>query len=220
MLAQTQGALHSRAAALSRVLLGDDTDFDFDSMCAKKKRGSPTPTSLSSDDLQGTKYWRGDVLAPRRGLLAGHARQEGRVVLGMHTVVIRGLFSSNPFFFPQVALDEATVDNGTMWFGPGSHKLPTRPHRPGRPGHHVLQCDYDAKDAVSVPMSAGSCTFHHGNTLHYTKGNTTSSRRRAFITNFRPKVRIIVGECFAEFCLDVYCPAFPGHGGLFAIQGV
>lgn len=39
-------------------------------------------------------------------------------------------------------------------------------------------------------MNAGSCTFHHGNTLHYTRGNSTDTQRRAFIINCRPIVSI------------------------------
>ena len=33
------------------------------------------------------------------------------------------------------------VENGCMWFVPGSHKMPLRPHRPTKPGHHVLMTD-------------------------------------------------------------------------------
>ena len=34
------------------------------------------------------------------------------------------------------------VENGCMWFVPGSHKEEKlRPHRPTKPGHHVLMTD-------------------------------------------------------------------------------
>ena len=40
-----------------------------------------------------------------------------------------------------VALDDATVENGCMWFGPGFHKVKLRPHKPAAQGHHVVCCD-------------------------------------------------------------------------------
>ena len=40
------------------------------------------------------------------------------------------------------------------------------------------------------PLSAGSCTFHHGRMLHYSRGNTTDRQRRAYVTNFRPREMI------------------------------
>ncbi len=45
-------------------------------------------------------------------------------------------------------------------------------------------------EGIPVPLPAGACTFHHGRTLHYTRGNSTNAARRAFITNFRPKEMI------------------------------
>ena len=50
-----------------------------------------------------------------------------------------------------VALDDTTVDNGTMWFVPGSHKEPSlRPHRLAAPGSHVLVTD-ECSEAEGVP---------------------------------------------------------------------
>ncbi|CAH1782921.1 unnamed protein product [Owenia fusiformis] len=85
-----------------------------------------------------------------------------------------------------VALDESTVDNGCMWFVPGSHKLPMRPFRPVSEGHHVLCCDCSEEEGAPRPLKPGSCTVHHGRTLHYSRGNTTNTQRRAYIVNFRP----------------------------------
>ncbi|XP_078572366.1 putative alpha-ketoglutarate-dependent hypophosphite dioxygenase [Branchiostoma floridae x Branchiostoma japonicum] len=86
-----------------------------------------------------------------------------------------------------VALDDATVDNGCMWFVPGSHLQPVRPHRPVKEGVHVLMTDHCSEDEGSaMPIPAGSCTLHHGRTLHYTRGNSTGRERRAYIVNYRP----------------------------------
>jgi len=87
-----------------------------------------------------------------------------------------------------VAIDNATVDNGCMWFVPGSHLEPLLPHKPAKEGSHVLAAqNVDTKRGVPAPLNAGGATFHSGRTLHFTRGNTTGSIRRAFITNFRPQ---------------------------------
>ncbi|XP_078670874.1 phytanoyl-CoA dioxygenase domain-containing protein 1-like [Branchiostoma floridae x Branchiostoma belcheri] len=86
-----------------------------------------------------------------------------------------------------VALDDATVDNGCMWFVPGSHGQPIRPHRAAKEGVHVLMTDHcSEEEGKPMPIPAGSCTFHHGRTLHYTRGNSTDRERRAYIVNYRP----------------------------------
>jgi phytanoyl-CoA hydroxylase len=84
-----------------------------------------------------------------------------------------------------IALDEARVDNGCMWYIPKSHLSPARPHHPSAKGG-ALQCEAHEDEGVAVELKPGSCVFHHGGTLHYSRGNATSQRRRAFITNFRP----------------------------------
>lgn len=91
-----------------------------------------------------------------------------------------------------VSLDNATIDNGCMWFVKGSHREPTlRPHHPAKVGHHVRCTDRCSEEEGSpVPLSPGSCTLHHGRTLHYTRGNKTSSQRRAYILNFRPSAMV------------------------------
>jgi hypothetical protein len=89
-----------------------------------------------------------------------------------------------------IALDEATVDNGCLWFVPGSHRRPMRPHRPSGKGGGALECDGDEAEGVPVPIAAGSCTFHHGATMHYSRGNSTSRRRRALVVNFRPRAMV------------------------------
>lgn len=83
------------------------------------------------------------------------------------------------------ALDNSTVENGCMWYVPGSHQLPLRKHtQTGNKG--ALSCHCSEAEGRAVELKAGSCTFHHGRTLHYARGNNTSTNRRAFIVNFRP----------------------------------
>jgi len=92
------------------------------------------------------------------------------------------------FWFP---MQDVKVENGCMWFVPGSHKMPLRPHRPTKPGHHVLMTDECSNDeGLPQPLEAGGCTIHTGRTLHYTAGNKTAKARRAYIVNFRPQTMI------------------------------
>lgn len=84
-----------------------------------------------------------------------------------------------------VAIDRATKDNGCMWYTPRSHLSKTLEHtQTGNKG--ALKCDGSEDNSVFVELEPGSCVFHHGNTLHYSRGNTTRHNRRAIITNFRP----------------------------------
>jgi phytanoyl-CoA hydroxylase len=89
-----------------------------------------------------------------------------------------------------VALDEAVKENGCMWYVPGSHHLPLRPHVPAGKGGGALQCEAHENEGVYVELRPGDCVLHHGGTLHYSRGNSTDMRRRAFITNFRPQAMI------------------------------
>lgn len=89
-----------------------------------------------------------------------------------------------------VALDKAIKDNGSMWYVPGSHKQPVRQHVPAGKGGGALQCEADESEGIAAEINPGDCVLHHGGTLHYSRGNSTNLRRRAFITNFRPQAMI------------------------------
>jgi Phytanoyl-CoA dioxygenase (PhyH)/Family of unknown function (DUF5522) len=109
------------------------------------------------------------------------------------------------------ALDDATEDNGALWFLKGSHKNDAKwesergtgilPHAPGMgKDSHVLAAASpaavnersglsrweDHEDAVCVPLRAGSAVAWHGKTLHFAGGNAMAAARRAFIVVFRP----------------------------------
>lgn len=88
-----------------------------------------------------------------------------------------------------VAIDSAYKENGCMWYTPKSHRNPLLPHmQTGNKG--ALQCEGSEENSVFVELRPGSCVFHQGGTLHYSRGNSTADHRRAFITNFRPKAMI------------------------------
>jgi ectoine hydroxylase-related dioxygenase (phytanoyl-CoA dioxygenase family) len=88
-----------------------------------------------------------------------------------------------------VAIDHAYKENGCMWYTPKSHLSPILPHRQtGNKG--ALQCEGKEENSVFIELQPGSCVFHQGGTLHYSRGNSTKHNRRALITNFRPKAMI------------------------------
>ncbi|MFF8903868.1 phytanoyl-CoA dioxygenase family protein [Streptomyces olivaceoviridis] len=90
-----------------------------------------------------------------------------------------------------VALDDADVDNGCMWYVRGSHEQPLRPHRPTSDGKNIeCDCSEDEPGATAVPLRAGEAVAHSGFTLHYSRGNTTDGTRRAYILNYRPAAMI------------------------------
>ena len=88
-----------------------------------------------------------------------------------------------------LAIDGAFKENGCMWYTPKSHLQPILPHsQTGNKG--ALQCEGSEENSVCIPLEVGSCVFHQGGTLHYSRGNTTNDNRRAMITNFRPATMI------------------------------
>lgn len=88
-----------------------------------------------------------------------------------------------------VALDKVFEENGCMWFIPRKKDETVLNHK-NLPNGGALYCHTETKDAQCVPLEAGSCTFHDGFTLHYSKGNSTNTQRRALILNYRPKTMV------------------------------
>lgn len=89
-----------------------------------------------------------------------------------------------------MALDPAYISNGCMWFVPGSNLKEVRPHRFAGKEGGALMCDATEDEGVAVELKPGSCTFHQGRTLHYSRGNTSNQQRRAYIINYRPQSMI------------------------------
>ncbi len=86
-------------------------------------------------------------------------------------------------------LDKATLDNGCMWYVPGTHKLAMRTHE-STAKNGALVCEGNEAEAAYVELDPGSVVLHHGGTLHYSRGNTSNSQRRAMIVNLRPQAMI------------------------------
>ena len=91
-----------------------------------------------------------------------------------------------------MALDDVFVDNGCMWFVPGTQNADAiRKHRPASTGAHVLTTDdVGESEGHPVPLKAGSAVIWHGRTLHYAGPNATEAIRRTYIANYRPQLMI------------------------------
>jgi hypothetical protein len=86
-----------------------------------------------------------------------------------------------------IPLQDATRENGCMWFIPGSHRGPKLQHRVvglRTVGGTLAAESVDATNAVVCPLSIGSATIHHPMTLHYTGANESADYRRAWILHF------------------------------------
>ena len=88
-----------------------------------------------------------------------------------------------------VALDDVTLENGCMFFIPGSY-IETRFESPsiGKNVGDIFNFYPEFKNAKSVPavMKAGSCSFHNGLTIHGSHANMTSGFRRAMTCAYMP----------------------------------
>lgn len=83
-------------------------------------------------------------------------------------------------------LQEATPENGCMYFIPRSHEGEVMPHHhidndPRIRGLEVDEGFFDLSTAVMCPLPAGGATFHYCQTCHYTPPNTSHEPRRAII---------------------------------------
>lgn len=88
-----------------------------------------------------------------------------------------------------VALEDVTIENGCMYFMPGSH-LHTKLEDPGISANIGDVFDkypeYRFVKPVKAELKAGSCTFHNGLTLHAAGANMTTGTRRAMTCVYIP----------------------------------
>lgn len=89
-----------------------------------------------------------------------------------------------------IALDDVDEKNGCMKFVPKSHKVgqldPIDLADPQDIYQYVKGTEIENQEPITVPLKAGSCTFHNGLTFHYAHANQTAKPRRAFVIIFMP----------------------------------
>jgi phytanoyl-CoA hydroxylase len=96
-----------------------------------------------------------------------------------------------------IALEDATYQNGCMFFIPGTHKLASYDNV----GIGVNMMDLfraqpklGERDPVGVPMKAGDCSFHNGLTAHGAGTNMTRGRRIAMTCGYMPEGSTFNGQ--------------------------
>ena len=96
-----------------------------------------------------------------------------------------------------VALDDATLENGCLFFIPGSHKLTSFDKITiGRNMDGIFEVYPQLKNLrpAAAPMKAGSCSFHNGLTVHGANANMTPGFRRAMTCAYMPDGNRFNGE--------------------------
>jgi phytanoyl-CoA hydroxylase len=95
-----------------------------------------------------------------------------------------------------VALDDATLENGCLYFIPGScHTTTFENPGIGKNMDAIFEFypQFIKSKAVAVPMKAGSCSFHNGLTIHGAGANMTNGYRRAMTCAYMPDGAVFNG---------------------------
>lgn len=99
-----------------------------------------------------------------------------------------------------LTLDDVDEQNGCMKFLPKSHKLKDLKPVSLVDAHDIFKDAkghgkvLDKEKAVTVPLKAGSCTFHDGLTFHSAYSNQTDNPRRVLAIIFMPDGTIFNGK--------------------------
>jgi len=86
-----------------------------------------------------------------------------------------------------IAIDEATKENGCLFFADGSHREAVLSHvtPPEEPFNLQLSVETAARfEMTAAPVPRGGVSFHHGNTLHQSSANRSRNPRRAVAMHF------------------------------------
>jgi len=86
-----------------------------------------------------------------------------------------------------LALDEATVENGCLWFGEGTNRGAVIPHLapPGEPFNLMIPEEVAKTPPMTpAPVPQGGVSFHHGSTFHQSGRNLSNRWRRAVVFHY------------------------------------
>ena len=89
-----------------------------------------------------------------------------------------------------IALDEASLENGCLYFVDGSHRGPILPHTAPKdqPFHlQIGEADLAPLRFTPAPVPKGGVSFHHGGTIHRSSANTSPHWRRAVAITYVTK---------------------------------
>jgi phytanoyl-CoA hydroxylase len=95
-----------------------------------------------------------------------------------------------------IALDDATPENGCLYFIPGSFRETTFENKgigKNMDGIFEVYPQFAKAKSFAAPMKAGSCSFHNGLTIHGANANMTSGFRRAMTCAYMPDGNVFNG---------------------------
>jgi len=95
-----------------------------------------------------------------------------------------------------VALDDATLENGCLFFIPESCHEATFENKgigQNMDGIFEVYPQFFKTKAAAAPMKAGSCSFHNGLTIHGANANMTGGFRRAMTCAYMPDGNVFNG---------------------------
>ncbi len=81
-----------------------------------------------------------------------------------------------------IALDDATLENGCLYFGDGTNRGPVYAHDAPADEPYNLQLPaaiLERQPMMPAPVMRGGVSFHHGNTFHQSGPNLSTRWRRA-----------------------------------------
>jgi len=119
---------------------------------------------------------------------------------GWHLDVPYWSFSSRDAISIWLALDDATLANGCMYYLPGTHK--TARFENAGIGQNLddlfkLYPEWREIDPVACPCPAGSAVFHNGLTAHGAGANMTRHARRAMTCGYMPDGCTFIGTQYS-----------------------
>ena len=106
-------------------------------------------------------------------------------------------FSSRNAISLWVALDDATLSNGCLYFMPGTHREATFENSGITQEIADLFRVYPQwqdRSTLAAPMKAGDCSFHNGLLAHGAGANMTPGRRRAMTCAYMPEGGVFNGQ--------------------------
>ena len=152
-----------------------------DSLDVRRLILDPRLGKMASDlaGVEGVRIWHDQALI----------KQPWANPTGWHLDNPYWSYSSRKTLSLWVALDDATLQNGCLYFLPGSHKTATYDNAGiGENIGDIFRVYPQWKDIMASPaeMKAGSASFHNGLIAHGAGANMTPGWRRAMTCGFMP----------------------------------
>lgn len=105
---------------------------------------------------------------------------DGGPAVPMHRDIAEGVFSDGHLWYAAgIYLDDADPGNGCLWVIPGSHRAE------GAELARASRDGLDAREAIAVPVTAGSVLLHDSRLLHGSKQSAGGRLRRVLYHSYQ-----------------------------------